>query len=425
MSEQIKRLEIEANQAMALGRTDLAIKGWEKILNIDPHHIATLTSLGKYSLRGGDFVSAQRAFQRVIDLDGRDSQQWVNLAILCKAKKADEGEAAAIKGALTADPMDLLALLMRATRYERQGNKHKAAAAFSAVAAVAPPMAQLHPDLHQAVQYAIGYKSHYDAEFGAFMDAYLAPHFALHQGENVRRFSDSLDIMVGRKRRYDSQSMMHHYPGLAPIEFFERTDFPWLDTFEASTDAIRIEFLQVLSDEESFVPYITYPDDVPLNQWAELNNSPEWSAYHLIQKGAVVEENAAKCPITMNLLKQAPQPSQSGRTPAAMYSLLKSHTHIPPHTGVSNIRLVTHLPLIIPEGCGFRVGNEIREWIPGKAWVFDDTIEHEAWNNSDKLRVVLIFDIWHPHLSEAERNMITAMASGMTAFVGEAGDFDL
>jgi aspartate beta-hydroxylase len=175
----------------------------------------------------------------------------------------------------------------------------------------------------------------------------------------------------------------------------------------------------------SFVPYITYSSDTPVNQWAELNNSPNWSAFHLIKQGIVIEDNASKCPTTMGLLATAPQPTQHGRTPAAMFSLLRPKTHIPPHTGVSNVRLVTHLPLIVPDECGFRVGNDVREWVPGKAWVFDDTIEHEAWNNSEKLRVVLIFDIWHPHLSEAERQLITAMSSGMSAFIGEAGGFDL
>jgi aspartate beta-hydroxylase len=108
-----------------------------------------------------------------------------------------------------------------------------------------------------------------------------------------------------------------------------------------------------------------------------------------------------------------------------MFSLLKPKTRIPPHTGVSNVRLVTHVPLIIPEECGFRVGNTTRQWETGKAWVFDDTLEHEAWNDSDKLRVVLIFDIWHPQLNAAEREMITAMSAGMNAFQGESGGFDL
>ncbi len=103
-----------------------------------------------------------------------------------------------------------------------------------------------------------------------------------------------------------------------------------------------------------------------------------------------------------------------------MFSLLKPRTRIPPHTGVSNVRLVAHLPLIIPEGCGFRVGNETRQWVPGTAWVFDDTLEHEAWNDSDQLRAILIFDVWHPHLTAAERALITALSAGLNQFTGGA-----
>jgi aspartyl/asparaginyl beta-hydroxylase (cupin superfamily) len=103
-----------------------------------------------------------------------------------------------------------------------------------------------------------------------------------------------------------------------------------------------------------------------------------------------------------------------------MFSLLKPRTRIPPHTGVTNVRLVTHVPLIIPADCGFRVGNDTRQWVPGTAWVFDDTIEHEAWNLSDQLRVVLIFDVWHPHLTSPERAMVTALMAGINAFQGEA-----
>ena len=421
----IQALEQQAHRALAAGQRDVAMKAWERILSFDPNHLTTLTAIGRFSLRGGDLVSAKRAFQRVIDVDGRDPQQWVNLALACKGLRDEAGEETAIKGALMADPMDLLALLMRATLLERQGLPHKASSAFAAAASVAPPMDQLHPDLRPSVQYAIDYKSRYDAEFGSFMDEFLKPYFADHQGENLKRFRDSVDIMLGRKHRYDSVSMVQHYPGLAPIEFFERADFLWLDAFEDATDTIRDEFLGVLESEEGFVPYITYPQGVPLNQWAELNNSPDWSAFHLKKQGADVPANAAKCPVTMRLLTTAPQPVQHRRTPAAMFSLLKPRTRIPPHTGVSNVRLVTHLPLIVPDSCGFRVGNEVREWIPGNAWVFDDTIEHEAWNNSDKLRVVLIFDIWHPQLSLAEREMVTALAVGVDKYVGDAGNFDL
>ena len=91
-----------------------------------------------------------------------------------------------------------------------------------------------------------------------------------------------------------------------------------------------------------------------------------------------------------------------------MFSLLAPNTAIPPHVGVSNARLVCHLPLIVPDGCWFRVGSETRLWQKGEAFVFDDTIEHEALNPSDELRVVLIFDVWRPDLDPVERKAIAA-----------------
>jgi aspartyl/asparaginyl beta-hydroxylase (cupin superfamily) len=289
---------------------------------------------------------------------------------------------------------------------------------------VSPPLERLHPDLRPGVEHAFKYREQYQREMGAFLDATFEPLYSEYQGENLKRFRDSVDIMLGRKRRFDSMSVMYHYPSLPAIEFFDRDAFPWLDAIEAQTDAIRDEFLAVLASEEGFAPYITYPPGKPLNQWAELNNSPAWSAFHLYKLGERVEANALRCPATMRALDHAPQPDQPGRTPSAMFSLLKPRTRIPPHTGVTNVRLVTHLPLIVPEGCRFRVGNEVREWIPGKAWVFDDTIEHEAWNDSDKLRVVLIFDIWHPHLSAVERALITRMAGALGEFMGGAAGFE-
>jgi aspartate beta-hydroxylase len=114
-----------------------------------------------------------------------------------------------------------------------------------------------------------------------------------------------------------------------------------------------------------------------------------------------------------------PQPTVPGRSPAAMFSVLSPRTRIPPHTGVANTRLVLHLPLIVPEGCGFRVGAETRSWKVGEAWVFDDTIEHEAWNGSDAQRIILICDIWNPHLSREEQTLIISTIAAMDDFAGE------
>ena len=417
---EIQGLEAAAMRAAQGGRDDEATRLWSRILTIDPNHGRTLAALGQRAFRMGDMQGARSAFQRIVEVDGADPQQWIHLALACRNLNDEPAEEKAVQRALSLDPTELVALILRANLLQRQGKTHDAARAFSAVVAVAPPIDRLRPELQPAVAEALSQREKYNQEFAAFLDRYLDPRLGEFAGENLKRFRDSVDIMVGRKKRYDSQSMIYHFPNLAPVEFFERAQFPWLDAIEAATDSIRDEFLAVLAAEEGFTPYISYPDDVPHNQFAELNNSPRWSAFHLYKLGRLVPENAAKCPRTMAALEGAPQPDQPGRTPAAMFSLLKPATRIPAHTGVSNTRLVTHVPLIVPEGCGFRVGNETRQWVPGRAWVFDDTIEHEAWNNSTLLRVVLIFDIWHPLLTPPERAMVTALMAGINAFTGGA-----
>jgi len=107
-----------------------------------------------------------------------------------------------------------------------------------------------------------------------------------------------------------------------------------------------------------------------------------------------------------------------GRGPTAFFSILDAHTHIPAHSGVTNTRLTVHLPLIVPPKCRFRVGGETREWRAGTAWVFDDTIEHEAWNDSDSERIVFIIDVWNPNLTSAERDHVRTITSGIGEYYG-------
>ena len=105
-------------------------------------------------------------------------------------------------------------------------------------------------------------------------------------------------------------------------------------------------------------------------------------------------------------LAATPSAHIPGRAPSAFFSMLKPRSAIPAHTGVTNTRAIVHLGLDIPPGCGFRVGGETREWQAGKAFAFDDSIDHEAWNNSDERRHILIIDTWNPHLTPREQDAI-------------------
>jgi aspartyl/asparaginyl beta-hydroxylase (cupin superfamily) len=234
--------------------------------------------------------------------------------------------------------------------------------------------------------------------------------------KRIERFRSNI---LGRTKAFHSSPTHFHFPELAEREFHPRDLFPWIEELEAGTERIASEMHSVMNAERAaLVPYIQYDDHLPLDQWQSLNRSPDWTAIHLFRNGVEVADNAQFCPQTLELLSRVPQPRIEGAGPNAMFSLLAPRTRIPSHVGISNARLVCHLPLVVPEGCWFRVGAEVRQWKHGEAFVFDDTIEHEAMNPTDELRVVFIFDLWHPDLTEVEREAVTALLGAEGAPTG-------
>jgi aspartyl/asparaginyl beta-hydroxylase (cupin superfamily) len=197
-------------------------------------------------------------------------------------------------------------------------------------------------------------------------------------------------------------------PGLPQIAWYDRQQFPWIAEMEAAVPEIRAEVEAVLVEDAGIVPYVERPKDRASRGHALLDDS-RWSAFHLLKEGSVVEENARRCPRTMALLEKAPVPRIAGRSPMALISILKPGTHIPPHHGMLNTRLICHIPLIVPEGCRLRVGPQVRTVREGEAMLFDDSIEHEAWNDGDSVRAVLLFEIWRPELSAQEQAALTAL----------------
>lgn len=222
------------------------------------------------------------------------------------------------------------------------------------------------------------------------------------------RFAHALDILAGRRQIFVQQPTGFYYPGLAAIQFYDPADFAWAAAVEAEAAAIRSELEGLLRDRgPAFRPYLHGDVNRSRVETDRLLDSPDWSALFLCENGAPNAEAIARCPRTWAAMDTVPAP-RIANSPTVMFSLLRPGARIAPHTGMFNTRLVCHLPLIVPPGCGFRVGNETREWQEGKLLIFDDTIEHEAWNNGSTDRVVLIFDIWRPDLDAREREEIGA-----------------
>ena len=367
----------------------------------------------------GDAAGARRILEALVAASPDRVDPWLKLAAMCRAEGDLQAALAAVTGALRIEPLGFLPLLLKASLLEAAGRTAEAGEAYGHALAQRP--ASDPPGLAAAIATAGRVHAAHVAAAAARLGAAAAAHEAALTEVEKRRLRRFRTNIVRTTRPYHSEPSHFHYPGLGEREFHDPEDFPWLATLESATAAIREDFERVMASERAeLVPYIQYPDDVPLRQWAELNRNRAWTAIHLIQNGVTIEANARHCPAVMGLLGACDQPEIPERGPNAMFSLLAPGAHIPPHNGVANTRLVCHLPLIVPPGCWFRVGSERRDWEVGKAWIFDDTIEHEAMNPSDALRVILIIDTWHPGLSSAERAAVTAVmtASGLDA--GEA-----
>lgn len=355
-----------------------------------------------------DFERAIKLLLEVARNDGTDPTLWLRIAAMQRARGEPEAALDAVHRALTLAPLDFTALLMRASLLQRIGDAGAGEAWTHALAQ--QPDGELPPQLASAVAEAERHRSAWLAARENRMKTAMAE-AERHASEDGRRRIERFRSNVLRRTRHHHSEPTHfHFPELIEREFHQRGAFPWLDEVEDATVAIAEELQAVMGAERAeLVPYIQYEEHQPLDQWRELNHNRDWTAIHLIKNGETIEENARHCSQTMALLGRLPQPRMPGSGPNAMFSLLAPHTHIPPHVGISNARLICHLPLVVPEGCWFRVGAETREWTPGNAFVFDDTIEHEAMNDSNSLRVVLIFDVWHPGLSEAERDAVAAL----------------
>ncbi|MES2444974.1 MAG: aspartyl/asparaginyl beta-hydroxylase domain-containing protein [Pseudomonadota bacterium] len=351
----------------------------------------------------GDIAAARTMLERIVaDAPGR-IDSWLKLAAMRRAASDMAGAQEAISGALRVDPLHFVALLSRARMLEGAGDAQEAARAYTRALAQLPADQEIPGPLRPLVDHGRKLSGAYEQRVEATWDRAIAedPGLSPRQRGRLERFKSNA---LRRTRTYHSEPTHYHYPGLAEREFHDREDFPWLPLLEAATADIRQECAALLLDRSARAePYVQYSSDTPVRQWSALNHSLDWTAFHLTQGSRVISENADRCPRTMAVLAAIDQPRIAGRSPNAMFSLLKPRTRIPPHTGIANTRLVCHLPLVVPKDCWFRVGAERREWRVGEAFVFDDTIEHEAANDSDEPRIVFIIDAWHPGLDSAER----------------------
>jgi aspartate beta-hydroxylase len=414
-----------ATQAERTGRAGEAAQLWAQLERAFPAHPRALFLAGRRAIQSGEAAKAADLFARAEQAD-RTNPEIPLFTSLAHNMQGSFGEAlAALDRALAIEPYFFEALLSKGVLLERMNQPRQAALVYGHAAKIAPPPEHMPAPLRSQFERAQSVVRDNAQALAEHLRKQTAEVRARHSGDSLQRFDECLDILAGVKKRFVHDPILLNFPRLPAHYFYDRAHFPWLTQLEAATDVIREELSVILrEDGAEFAPYIQMPAGAPVNQWVELNHSPKWSTFFMWRDGVRQDANCARCPHTIALLESLPLAHQRGYGPTAMFSVLAPHTHIPPHTGSSNTRLIVHLPLILPEGCSFRVGNDKRNWRLGEAWVFDDTIEHEAWNDSDQTRVVLIFDVWNPLLSPAERELVEAMMTALNEFsAGERASY--
>ena len=405
---------------MGAGRDDEAARIWSQVHLIAPNNPHALLYLGQTAMRRGDDAAAINFLQRASAAAPQDAIVQLNLAFALRKAGDLAAEGTAYDKALIADPYCYPALLGKGEVFERMGKPRVAARFFKDALRIEPPAEQMPPQLAAQFSHAREVVQANANELGSFLETRLSEKKADHPGAKFGRFDQCVDSVLGKKKIYTHEGTLLNYPALPAIQFFDDDLFPWLGELEAATDMIQSELDLLLEEDiKKFRPYVAYEPGTPVNQWQELNHSERWSGYFLWEKGERIEANCARCPKTTALMERLPLVHIPGFAPTVMFSVLLPHTHIPPHAGVTNTRLIGHLPLIVPDNCRFRVGNETRVLKRGKAWLFDDSIEHEAWNDSDETRIILMIDVWNPYVSEAERPLISELLNGMREFYKE------
>lgn len=330
-------------------------------------------------------------------------QAWQH-AQACRQQGDIQSEIAALHIILRHNSRDMGALLAMGEAFTHIHDDRAAMTWFRAAlaqASVTPPPASLHPMLARAKTYIASTQ----ARFTEHLNAEIAASGAAGLGGPV--FQHALAVLKGEADLHFQQPSMFYYPGLPQRAFYERHEFDWVADFETHTDVLLNEFQALAGDAQAFIPYVLRSDSRPAPN-NHLLEDPSWGAAYLWRDGAITDLGR-RVPQTMAALATTPQPVITRRSPMALYSRLMPGTHIKPHHGMLNTRLICHLPLVAPDGCGLRVGHETRGWRYGEMLIFDDSIEHEAWNRGTSDRTILLFEIWRPEIPEADREALTLL----------------
>jgi aspartate beta-hydroxylase len=429
MTEALQADEARINQARthaAQHRIADAEALYRDILKTAPDTPEALNFVAMCALSRGEFASAGRDLEHAARLNPTEPEIWKNLGIVHLAQRHGGEALDAFDRALGLEPMHFAARLHRGAALEQLGRADDATTAYFGALSAAQSRGKWRsdmttpPGLRPAVKHAIAFVN---LQRKRLLMELMQPLRDKYGAGAQTRVEQGLEIYLEeRPANYPDPRQyckFFYVPGLTATPYYPRELFPWHADLEQHTDTIRAELLDVLGRPIGVEPFLGTNDNTLLkeqNLLAGTRGHAEWNSFFFHRHGEVFEQNARRCPRTTAILASLPLVHIRGHAPEVLFSILTPGSHILKHHGVTNSRLVTHLPLIIPEDCAISVGGVEHAWQEGRCVTFDDTFEHEAWNRSDKVRAVMILDSWHPDLTEAEREAVALLVGGIGDF---------
>lgn len=414
-----------AHRHVQRGEREAAEKAFLRVLEQQPDDVEALRFVAECQSLRGDHQAAVARLQLATGLMPKDAACWGQLGSIQMVADDYMGAAASFNRALSLSPRMFVARLQLGIALEQLGQTHEALKAYFMAIECANAMHRWHDDattaprLRNAVKHAVnmvntGRRQLFHGALNPLRERYGSAELTRVEHSLAIYFLDRPANIADARQR----PKFLYFPGITSQPYYPREHFPWLESLEAATDVVREELRAVLSEERSLESFL---GEAPAHATQSLLTSssdrePAWDAYFFHRHGRHHGEHCARCPRTAALLDALPLVRIRDHAPEALFSVLSPGTHILPHTGVTNTRLVTHLPLIVPPDCAIRVGGQEHAWREGRCVTFDDTWEHEAWNRSEQLRVVLILDSWHPDLSEVERAAVTDLVEAIGDF---------
>lgn len=412
-SKPIEELLRYAAMLQGAGRFDEAEQLHLVVLMRAPASLESLYFLSARCFQRGELAAAAAYMQRYIAIDPANLQAYRALAVALEAMGRIDDAILVLRQAYRRDPSEPKTLLFLGAALAKAGQLEGAAAAASLLEAMLPEMLQLD---------RLGQGTAHAKEGSARLRNALASFYAQLRAnavEEAKRADPAADFSrvsgatwrpvfapnTSERRR----PAFFYVPQLPDAPWFEPESFEWAADLQAAAPELAREVAEALDIDADGLPYIG--EHEASETWRSLAGRTDWSALHFWNDSLPNERALARFPKMRAALERLPLVTARGAPVEAFLSILKPRTRIPPHFGNANHRLTVHLPLIVPAGCGVEVGGEARETQVGRLMIFDDSYEHSAWNDSDTARIVLIFEIWHPALSPAERVAVDNMLS--------------